>query len=167
MGGVERPAVCYLACTLADVTVRCHVCSSSNLAFGSRMLACNLFSLRLDKLQAHFPHACVCAAAAAAPVVVWFQVAKVLMTRSARDISIIWSLLYSTGLVLSLAYLILKVRVKQLAATHSRWMVGSGCTTQQELGALDAFVGRSTERLNVAVIGAVIASAQRRIGHQG
>jgi len=38
------------------------------------------------------------------------QVAKVIITRSTRDISITWSLMYSTGLVLSLAYLILKVR---------------------------------------------------------
>lgn len=38
------------------------------------------------------------------------QVAKVVVTRSARDISISWSVLYSIGLTLSLAYLILKVR---------------------------------------------------------
>jgi hypothetical protein len=39
------------------------------------------------------------------------QVAKVVVTRSARDISISWSVLYSIGLTLSLAYLILMVRL--------------------------------------------------------
>lgn len=42
------------------------------------------------------------------------QVAKVLVTRSARDISISWSVLYSIGLTLSLAYLVLKVSLDYL-----------------------------------------------------
>lgn len=47
------------------------------------------------------------------------QVAKVVMTRSARDISISWSVLYSIGLTLSLAYLILKVCHVQSANVNS------------------------------------------------
>eukprot|EP00775_Hariotina_reticulata_P014603 gene14603-14734_t len=36
------------------------------------------------------------------------QVAKIIITRSARDISIAWSILYLIGLTLSMAYLIMK-----------------------------------------------------------
>jgi hypothetical protein len=46
------------------------------------------------------------------------QVAKVLVTRSARDISISWSVLYSIGLTLSLAYLVLKVSFNYQLVWH-------------------------------------------------
>jgi hypothetical protein len=43
----------------------------------------------------------------------------VLVTRSARDISISWSVLYSIGLTLSLAYLVLKVSLDYLVCMVS------------------------------------------------
>lgn len=36
------------------------------------------------------------------------QIGKIVMTRSARDISILWSLLYLIGLSLTLSYLVIK-----------------------------------------------------------
>jgi hypothetical protein len=57
------------------------------------------------------------------------QIYQVIATRSVTDISIAWSLLYSSGLTLTTVYLMFKVSVTLIDAwedLNPTWMDGSG-----------------------------------------